>query len=355
MRIIFLHMTMGLVDRGSEISTDLIASKLALKHNVLIISAGKLSGKKYLHQRVYPLAHPPSSAPINLLEKIVFRLGFNQANRDIIHFTKQSLSAIREFDPDIIIPVNGASQLKIIQKAFSQIKTAVFGRAGIGHDDLRTLRATPDLFIALSKQASIWATKYALHPTKVVYIPNPIDLDKFESAKPVKLSIPRPTILTVGALTSYKNVLSVIKAVSYLKVSYLLIGDGEDRDKISGALSKLGNEFSWIRSLTPDEIPAYYATSHIFCFTPDQQEAFGRVYLEAMSSGLPIVASDDPIRRSIIGKSGYYVNPHDPVSIAKGIERAVNGKKKIDYTKELKPYQIKTVISNIEKELYALI
>ena len=346
---------MGLVDRGSEISTDLIASKLAKKHKVMVLSAGKLSNKKYQHQQIPGPTTPPPPAPTNLLQKLLFRLGLNDANKEITRFTIASLPIVKKFNPDIIIPVNGAQELRIIKKNFSQLKTAVFGRAGIGHDDLKTLRAKPNLFIALTKQAESWALQRHVQPTKVSYIPNPINISEFKRSKPAELDLVRPIILTVGALTAYKNIIPVIRAVSYLKASLLLVGDGEERDSVAQTLSELDNEFSWIKHLEPNELPSYYASSHVFCFVPDKQEAFGRVYLEAMSAGLPIVASDDPIRRSIVGKYGYYANPHDPLSIAREIEKAVKGKKKIDYTNELKPYQTSAVIKKLEKELNALI
>jgi glycosyltransferase involved in cell wall biosynthesis len=348
-------MTLGLVDRGSEISTDLIATKLSDKHDILVLSAGKLSQKKYQHQQVSGPDIPPPPAPDNFFQKILFRLGLNQASREVVMFTNNSLSAIKKFNPEVIIAVNGSSQLKLIRREFPKVKTVVFGRAGIGHDDLASLHARPDLFIALTPQALTWAVKHAHSNTKTIHIPNPINIKPFQSAKPAEIDLVRPIIFTVGALTSYKNIPSVIKAVSYLKSSLLLIGSGELEDEITQDLSQLDNEFSWIKHLEPSKLPAYYRASHIFCFTPDPQEAFGRVYLEAMAAGLPIVASDDPIRRKIIGNSGYFVDPHDSVDIARGIERAVKGKRKIDYTEDLKPYNLATVVNSIEKELHALI
>lgn len=351
MKIAFLHMTLGLVDRGSEVVTDLAASSLASKHQVLVLQSGPLSKKAYQVKRVYLLTSAPAVAPTNIFEKLLFRTHLNLAARLIKAFTLASLPLISKFQPDIIVAVNGSSQLRILQSQSLKAKLVVFGHAGIGHDDLANLKNSPDLFVALSRHAESWAREHALSPTKVVYIPNPLPPSKI---KPIDLNLPRPIVLTVGALSRYKNIDSVIKAVSRLQASYLLIGDGEEGSTIADALNNFPGDFRWIKHVDPSEIPSYYAASDIFCFVPDPQEAFGRVYLEAMNAGLPIVASDDPIRRGIIGEQGNYAPPHDINSIVSALQSA-STQGKIDYKAELKPYQLKTVITQIEKEFHALI
>jgi glycosyltransferase involved in cell wall biosynthesis len=96
-----------------------------------------------------------------------------------------------------------------------------------------------------------------------------------------------------------------------------------------------------------------YRSADAFCFVPDSQEAFGMVYLEAMATGLPIVASDDPIRRALVGGQGFFADPHDVSLVSKALESALaNGP--VSYTKELKSYSLPNVINQIEKELHDL-
>jgi glycosyltransferase involved in cell wall biosynthesis len=203
----------------------------------------------------------------------------------------------------------------------------------------------------LSESAATWAEKLRGHKTKVVYIPNPVVIAK---AKKINLKLKSPVVMCVGALSKYKNIDKVIEAVRLTSASLLLIGDGEEKDNIQLALSTLPNEFCWIRHLDPEELPSYYASADVFCFVPDEQEAFGRVYLEAMASGLPIVASYDHIRRSIVGEQGIFVSPHNIQDIAMGINSAVQIGK-IDYSDELKQYALKTVISQIDKGFHDLV
>ena len=46
--------------------------------------------------------------------------------------------------------------------------------------------------------------------------------------------------------------------------------------------------------------------------------------VEAMASGLPVVATDDPIRREIVGDAGLFVDPTDTNKFANTIEKALN-------------------------------
>ncbi len=352
MKIAFLHQTMGLVNRGSEISTNLIATELSKRHEVLVIQAGPKRNPKYLTKRVAPLTEAPAPAPTNLLEKLLFRLQLDPRARSVRRFTTEAIGVLKKFRPDLIVATNGSGQVRLLRQHLPDIKIVVFGRAGIGHDDLSNLRANPTLFVALTERAKVWAEGNRSANTQVVFIPNPISPKK---AKKINLSLPTPVVLTVGALSAYKNHDSVIRALSLLNASLLLIGDGEESEKISKLLSTYPGDFRWLKDVDPDELGSYYASSDIFCFVPDPQEAFGRVYLEAMAAGLPIIASDDTIRRSIIGEQGIYVNPHDPESIAQGIALARSRKGKIDYTKQLEPYLIKNVIKEIEKTFYAIL
>ncbi len=350
MRIAFLHMSMGLVDRGSEVVVDQIASALAKKHDIILFHSGKLTSKPYRTKRILPLESAPSPAPKNVVDKILFRLQLDVSSRTVRTFTRAAIAPLRRFNPDIVVAINGAPQVRILQGQALKTRIVAFGHAGPGYHDESTLRAHPDLFIALTPFAKDWAAQ--INPmVKTLYIPNPLPS---KSAKKLDLDLPHPVVLTVGALSRYKNILPVIQAVKVLQASLLLIGDGEQFREVAAELNSFPGDFRWLRHVDPAMMSAYYASADIFCFTPDPQEAFGRVYLEAMSAGLPIVASDDPIRRDIIGPEGIFVDPHDVAAIREGIQ-AAHLKGRIDYSAMLQPYQLKTVIRQIEGAFHAVI
>lgn len=350
MKIVFLHMTLGLADRGSEISTLLLAGHLSKTEEVHTISTATLKSKSFIHHQINNIKNPPNPEPKNFLEKAIFRLSLDENSWQVKIFTRRALPLIRELEPDIIIPVNGHLQLRIIKSAIPQVKTATFGHAGIGYHDYKTLMGKPDLFIALTREAEIWAR--SVTPTlNITYIPNPIDLSLYNKSKPAKLSLQRPTVLAVSALTPYKNILNVIKATKLAGFSLLLVGSGISESTIvSTAKSLLSERFIHITRVDHHDLPPYYRAADIFCHVPEPQEAFGRVYLEAMATGLPIVATDDPIRREIVGNQGFYVDPYNINNISSALTEA-SREKQLSYTDQVAKFDIKSVTKKVRNEL----
>lgn len=353
MRICFLHLTMGVINRGSEISTDLIANNLSKNNQILVLGGGDKKSKLYSYKKTYQLNRLHLLAPTNIFEKIRFRLYLDSQSQQIKKFTKSSLVEIKKFNPDIIIPTNGKAQINIIKKHFPNKKIVIFGRAGIGWNDKDNLKTNPDLFISLSQKALEWAEKNKSKKTKVVYIPNPIDTSLFQAPKSIKTKLKKPIVLVVGALTKYKNIDLVIKSVSKTKASLLIMGKGEEELSLKKLAKKyLKGRHEYISS-SYEELPKYYKASDVFCFMPDSQEAFGRVYIEAMASGLPIVAPNDSIRKEIIGSQGYFTS-HDSNEISKSINEALKVGK-LNYSKELEKFSFEKVVEKIEEELREII
>jgi len=169
-----------------------------------------------------------------------------------------------------------------------------------------------------------WAKKWAWK-TKVVKIPNGVDLSKFNSdGDKLNLGLEKPIILCVGALTWYKHHERIIEAMRYLdKGSLLIVGEGEQKKYLEEKGKRiLGDRFK-IQSFDYADMPPVYRSCDLFTLPSWDREAFGIVYLEAMASGLPVVAPNDLSRREIIGDAGIFVDTSDPEVYAKEINEGM--------------------------------
>ena len=111
--------------------------------------------------------------------------------------------------------------------------------------------------------------------------------------------------------------------------------------------------------LSPESIVNLYKKCDIFVF-PSLSESFGFPMIEAMAVGLPIVASDTPVNREILGDSALYYSPLSPHELAESIkilmkddglkkELIKNGKNRIEeYDWSWKRY-IKEILKVIEE------
>lgn len=228
---------------------------------------------------------------------------------------------------DFVIPTNGRLQaLKAsFGRLFSNYKLVISGQSGIGRDDIFNIAVVkPDVYVALTEYEKKWAEKWAFN-TKLIKIPNGVDLDRFSPVgEKTNFYLEKPVILSVGALFWYKRHELSINAVSKLKKGFLLIvGSGPEEENLKKIATKLlGDRFRIIHS-DYENLTNIYKSADIFVLPSWNREAFGIVYLEAMASGLPVVAPDDPPRREIIEDAGLFVDVTDPEKYAKAIDRVL--------------------------------
>jgi glycosyltransferase involved in cell wall biosynthesis len=109
-------------------------------------------------------------------------------------------------------------------------------------------------------------------------------------------------LLYVGRLSPEKNLDLVVAAFRELQVSQPLrdvrlvfVGDGPDRAR----LETLAPEVVFAGMQTGVALSQYYASADVFCFA-SQVETFGNVVLEAMASGLPVLAFDDACAAQVL-------------------------------------------------------
>ncbi len=226
---------------------------------------------------------------------------------------------------DVIIPTNGRLQAVFtrIVAWLSGAKVVISGQSGVGLDDRVNLYTFPNAFVALSQEASSWAKKK--NPfVKVSKIPNGVDLKKFKVIDAKAVS-GQKVVLSVGAFTKEKRHDLTIKAVSNLTgVKLVIVGWGGEKKEEIIELGKtlLGRNFEVV-SAANEKMPGFYRKADVLAFPTVPWESFGIAMVEAMASGLPVVAADDPIRREIVGEAGAFVDPADTEAYAGALKKAL--------------------------------
>jgi glycosyltransferase involved in cell wall biosynthesis len=120
-----------------------------------------------------------------------------------------------------------------------------------------------------------------------------------------------PVVLSVGRVAPEKNLDVVIDAYRALlrrvpDARCVIVGDGPGR----AALEAAHPDVIFAGTRCGPELAAYYASADVFVF-PSLTETFGNVVLEAMASGVPVVAYAEAAAREYIrnGQNGIRVAP----------------------------------------------
>jgi glycosyltransferase involved in cell wall biosynthesis len=158
-------------------------------------------------------------------------------------------------------------------------------------------------------------------------IPNGVALDRFSPGEPdrARFGLPAkgPVVLMVSALIGSKRVDEGVRAVANLPDVHLVCaGDGPERaevDNLAGTL--MPGRFT--RLIAPAaEMPTLYRSCDAFLHL-SLDEPFGNVFIEAMASGLPVVAHDSPRTRWVVGDDQFLCDSRDRAALSGSIARAL--------------------------------
>ncbi len=174
-----------------------------------------------------------------------------------------------------------------------------------------------------------------------IIIPNTIDLTRYTpGAKPQALLdrydlAGNKVLLTMGRLAAherYKGVDEVLESLPGLlqkvpELVYLIVGDGNDRQRLEEKAAQLGlaDRVRFAGYVPNEEKQAHYRLADAYVM-PSQGEGFGIVFLEAMASGIPVVASKLDGGREAVreGLLGVLVDPTNSKELEQGILSALS-------------------------------
>lgn len=269
-----------------------------------------------------------------------------------------SLAEIVRGKYQIVVSVNGRFQSfkASLGRIFSPYKLVIPGQSGVGPDVIWNLMIKPDLFVALTKSMYNWAKTW-VWGSKLVRIPNGVDLNKFTpTGTRMDFDLNKPVILSVGALVWSKYHERTIKALSLLRSrSLVLVGEGPEKNKLEDMGKKMLKGRFKILQANYNDLPKIYRGADLFTLPSWDREAFGIVYLEAMASGIGVVAPNDSSRSEIIGDGGILVDVSDPKKYALAIAEALNADLKAKALKQAEKFSWEKIAKQYEQEFENLL
>ena len=185
---------------------------------------------------------------------------------------------------------------------------------------LRRLHAT----IAVSGPAREFVRHYFPEAEPQV-VPNGIDVSDFRPGHtPIHhLRDGMVNVLFVGRLEKRKGLGDLVLGFRELqkrveRVRLVIVGDGPLRAETERLVDRHQLRNVVMAGFVPSSVlPRYYASADIACFPATGGESFGVVLLEAMASGLPVVATELPGYLSVVqaGRDALTVRPRSPVEL----------------------------------------
>jgi glycosyltransferase involved in cell wall biosynthesis len=94
--------------------------------------------------------------------------------------------------------------------------------------------------------------------------------------------------------------------------------DEHSTEILSLAKRELGEENFTARSVPYDKVADYYRAADVFTLA-SLHEGFGRVFLEAMMHGLPVIAHDYSVTKFVLGDEGTIIDMTQPGTLAKAL------------------------------------
>jgi glycosyltransferase involved in cell wall biosynthesis len=199
----------------------------------------------------------------------------------------------------------------------------------------RALNSKSLRMLAVSESAKRYAAANLPWPAEAIcVVHNGVDVDHFCPSQHRAETETIPTIGALGRLEPEKGFVHLIHAAAEMRESgarfrLLIAGEGSQRAELDACITK--NSLNDIVSLVGvvRDVRAFYEKLDIFVFPSIAPEGLPMAILEAMSMGLPVVATTVAGPPEVIGTDGVYgllVSPANPTTLISAIQPLITDK-----------------------------
>ncbi|MBC6425753.1 MAG: glycosyltransferase family 1 protein [Ekhidna sp.] len=283
---------------------------------------------KFPYAKDYPFAIPGKRQKI-------FKI-LDEFNPDLLHWSSPSL--LGKYATEYSIR-NGVPNITIYHSHFSSyidyLKWLPF-RSEIRNfldKKLTRLYEKASLILAPTLSMKEFLVERGTDPDKIGIWGRGVDGKKFNPHHRSEALIDRwggrkkTKILFVSRLVHYKETDMLIRLSHILRPNTLLLitGEGPERSKMEKESDPEKTIFTG--KLIGKQLSEVYASADMFVF-PSLTDTFGNVVLEAMASGLPVLAANEGGPKNIVqdGKTGYLLEPKNEKAFNEKIDLLIDNK-----------------------------
>lgn len=173
-----------------------------------------------------------------------------------------------------------------------------------------------------------------------------------------KYHLPTRFILNVGSIEERKNVLLAVKALKDMPTDIHLVVVGKStpyRDKVKNYITQhhLQSRITLLHHVPFADLPAIYQLAECFVY-PSRYEGFGIPIIEAIHSGLPVVACTGSCLEEAGGADCLYVHPDDVQAMREALLTLLNDTDRKGRIARAKAYVQRFDTENVTRQLINL-
>ena len=181
-----------------------------------------------------------------------------------------------------------------------------------------------NMITVVAKSVTNELREYNTNQKEIIVMGNGIDNNVF---KPIEKKSGDNYILFTGRLSYRKGLFDLIECGKYIckkypNISFILVGKGPLLDELRKRVNELGmtKQFKFVGFVNREELITLYQNATIYVL-PSHYEGLPTVLLEAMSCGLPVIATAVSGNLDVIshGKNGILIPPKAPEKMAEAI------------------------------------
>jgi sugar transferase (PEP-CTERM/EpsH1 system associated) len=259
-------------------------------------------------------------------------------------------SALRTLKPDVLHTRNLTGLDAVLPGFLARVPARLHGEHG---RDMSDPDGTNKKFILLKKLHAPFIHRWVcvsrdlahslverVHiPTaQISHICNGVDLSRFTKPAargPISDFSDDQSVVfgTVGRLQDVKEQWLLIEALVHLRAlsknahraRVVIVGDGPMRERLEKSIEETGTQAQVLLAGSSDDVPSWLRTLDVFCL-PSRAEGISNTILEAMASGLPVIATQVGGNPELVaeGETGMLVPHSNATALAGAMARMLD-------------------------------